>query len=372
MRAYDVEANSDAFYKDVPDGVYAILYGHLPNLDAPLAIVGGNCSIQGFNYDGDEVFWTVTGDNVSAMTFCDADGDGKNELLVGSEDYEIRVFSLEEVISETTETDKITGLCPIHLTTFGYSLANGTVGVYNKAARVWRVKSKHKGVRISSFDLDGDGQPELICGWNSGKIEVRSDRNGQVIYKDMFSSPISSIVRGDYRMDGKEEVICCALDGEVRGYLPAEAELATKMSSMVDRQQENEALNELQKRKTEMMLELKSMEESMKQRKNGNAGGQNAGIIPQTTKVDLEIAVNEKKNCNELVLSTNNDTILKMVGPTRLVSLVASLPTLTYPHSSLFAFVVSSRLVSSRLVLSCLVLCVCRYKSTRVVEFELF
>ena len=312
LRAYDVEANSDAFYKDVPDGVYAILHGMLPSIDTPLAIVGGNCSIQGFNYDGDELFWTVTGDNVSAMTFCDADGDGKNELLVGSEDYEIRVFSLEEVISETTETDKITGLCPIHLTTFGYSLANGTVGVYNKASRVWRVKSKHKGVRISSFDLDGDGQPELICGWSSGKVEVRSDRNGQVIYKDMFSSPISAIVQADYRMDGKEEVICCALDGEVRGYLPAEAELATKMSSMVDRQQENEALNELQKRKTEMMLELKSMEETTKQRKSGNMDS-NAGIIPQTTRVNLEIAVNEQKGCNELVLSTNNDSIIKMV-----------------------------------------------------------
>ena len=32
---------------------------------------------------GAERFWTVTGDNVAAMTFCDVDGDGRNELLVG-------------------------------------------------------------------------------------------------------------------------------------------------------------------------------------------------------------------------------------------------------------------------------------------------
>jgi Bardet-Biedl syndrome 2 protein len=32
---------------------------------------------------------------------------------VGSEDYEIRVFQNEEVISELTETDKVVGLCPL-------------------------------------------------------------------------------------------------------------------------------------------------------------------------------------------------------------------------------------------------------------------
>ena len=29
---------------------------------------------------------------MSALTFCDADGDGENELLVGSDDFNIRIF----------------------------------------------------------------------------------------------------------------------------------------------------------------------------------------------------------------------------------------------------------------------------------------
>ncbi len=40
---------SDIFYKDVPDGVHALCFGILPNIASPLALVGGNCSIQGFN-----------------------------------------------------------------------------------------------------------------------------------------------------------------------------------------------------------------------------------------------------------------------------------------------------------------------------------
>lgn len=34
-------------------------------------------------------FWTVTGDKVSSMTMADAEGDGENKLLVGSDDFEV-------------------------------------------------------------------------------------------------------------------------------------------------------------------------------------------------------------------------------------------------------------------------------------------
>lgn len=80
---------------------------------------------------------------VTALAFCDADGDGKNELLVGSDDYEIRVFQGDDIISELTESNAVIGLTPIHLTRYGYALSNGTVGVYDRASRVWRVKTKH-------------------------------------------------------------------------------------------------------------------------------------------------------------------------------------------------------------------------------------
>lgn len=34
----------------------------------------------------------------------------------------------------------ITSLCPMTEARFGYALANGTVGVYDRTARYWRIK----------------------------------------------------------------------------------------------------------------------------------------------------------------------------------------------------------------------------------------
>ena len=92
LLAYNVEKNSDIFFKQVPDGINKMIFGMMPGIETPLAVVGGNCSIQGFDATGQELFWTVTGDNVSALSFCDADGDGENELLVGCDDFNIRIF----------------------------------------------------------------------------------------------------------------------------------------------------------------------------------------------------------------------------------------------------------------------------------------
>ena len=52
--------------------------------------------------------------------------------------------------------------------------------------------------------------------------------------------------QADYRMDGKVELICCSVDGEVKGYLPDVVPAAAKP---VDVAMDNEKLKELNQRK---------------------------------------------------------------------------------------------------------------------------
>lgn len=59
-----------------------MIFGKIASVPQPVVVVGGNCSIQGFDAAGAEVFWTVTGDNVSALAWCDVDEDGNKEVLI--------------------------------------------------------------------------------------------------------------------------------------------------------------------------------------------------------------------------------------------------------------------------------------------------
>uniref|UniRef100_A0A8C3KT89 BBSome complex member BBS2 n=1 Tax=Chrysolophus pictus TaxID=9089 RepID=A0A8C3KT89_CHRPC len=316
LLAYDVHLNSDLFYREVSDGANAIVLGKLGDLPSPLAIIGGNCALQGFDYEGNDLFWTVTGDNVRSLALCDFDGDGKTELLVGSEDFDIRVFKEDVIVAEMSETETVTALSPMYGSRFGYALSNGTVGVYDRTSRYWRIKSKNHAMSIHAFDLNSDGVCELITGWSNGKVDARSDRTGEVIFKDNFASSIAGVVEGDYRMDGSTQLICCSVDGEVRGYLPGGEEMK---GNLMDTCAEQDLIRELSQKKQNLLLELRNYEENAKAELSPQlkeADGQR-GVIPANTQLQTSLSVNLGSDSQsahvELCISTTNDTIIRAV-----------------------------------------------------------
>uniref|UniRef100_A0A8C2B4A3 BBSome complex member BBS2 n=1 Tax=Cyprinus carpio TaxID=7962 RepID=A0A8C2B4A3_CYPCA len=314
LLAYDVHDNTDIFYKEVTDGANAIVLGKLGDIPNPLAIIGGNCALQGFDFEGNDQFWTVTGDNVRSLVLCDFTADGKNELLVGSEDFDIRVFREDELVTEMAENETVTSLCHMHGSRFGYALANGTVGVYDRTARYWRIKSKNHAMSIHAFDLNADGVVELITGWSNGKIDARSDRTGEVIFKDNFSSSVAGVVEGDYRMDGQIQLICSSVEGEVRGYLPASKEMK---GNLMDASVEQDLIRELSQRKQNLILELRNYEENAKALPGVSEGESKKGVIPANTQLQTALSVRRATESQrahiELNISTPNETIIRAV-----------------------------------------------------------
>ncbi|XP_022711587.1 Bardet-Biedl syndrome 2 protein homolog [Varroa jacobsoni] len=319
--AYDVENNSDLFYKELADGANCLCVGHLGTITSPLALVGGNCSIHGFDYEGNDAFWTVTGDNVTSMSLIDFNGDGLNELLVGSEDFDIRVFREDVIAIEMTETEAVVGLCPLSAEMFAYALANGTIGVYQSSgARLWRIKSKNQPMCIAAFDIDGDGKPELITGWSNGKVDARSVRTGEVLYKDSFGHSIAGIVVADYCLDGTDQLIVCSVDGEVRGYTVTTAEYRQQL---MDANYEQETLRELNQKKQSLLLELANYEQAKKLSEMGGPqqaqalANQDIACIAANTRLKTGLAINMGGDGLqphvEILLETNNDTIIQAV-----------------------------------------------------------
>ena len=79
-------------------------FGTFPSsIGSPMVVVGGNCSINGYDLNNEERFWTVTGDNARSLVFMDWNEDGEDELVVGSDDFSIRVFKGEELIFDINE-----------------------------------------------------------------------------------------------------------------------------------------------------------------------------------------------------------------------------------------------------------------------------
>ncbi|XP_062616260.1 Bardet-Biedl syndrome 2 protein homolog [Saccostrea cucullata] len=336
LLAYDIDNNSDLFYKDTPDGANSLIIGELGEIQGPMVILGGNCSLQGYDLEGNENFWTVTGDNVCSLTLLDFTGNGQNELIVGSEDFDIRVFREDEILAEMTETEAITCLCPMNHTRFGYALANGTVGVYDRTSRYWRIKSKNQAYTIHSFDLDSDGVPELITGWSNGKIDARSDRTGEVIFKDNFTSAVAGIVQADYRLDGSQQLLCVSTDGEVKGYNPAPREMR---GNLMDSNLEQDTVRELGMRKQNLLMELKNYDQNEKAGVVAAAAMQGAmqsgakfsaerpfpvgeeydkekmGVIPAATQLQTTLTVNPGDDTKpphvELFIGTTNDTLVR-------------------------------------------------------------
>lgn len=296
--AYHVDNNSELFFKEVPDGVTAITIGKLGEYSSPLLIIGGNCSIQGFDWHGHDLYWTVTGDNIRSLALVDINLDGLNELIVGSDDFEIRVFKEDSIIHEMTETESIICLVGYTDNTFAYALANGTVGMYEKLHRTWRVKSKNSVQCLGGYDIDGDGIDELITGWSNGKIDARNNRTGEIIFKDILGHGVAGIVTGDYRKAGRNQLIVVSQTGEVRGYD------ATSLTQNLKIQ--TDLLRDLFLRKQSLVAELR----------NYNTANLSTPGIPANTRLISEISAsmgNERFPNNHvlLTLSTNNLTYIR-------------------------------------------------------------
>ncbi|KAG8345226.1 putative intergrin alpha chain protein [Trypanosoma vivax] len=334
LTAYNVQKNTEYFYKKVEDGVHAVVCGSVKGPrdvaggadrgknqnaeDPPWVIVGGNCVINGFDGNGDEVLSTVTGGQVTALMLMPwAKAKGKSaaaargkvkSLVAASENFELRVFDGEEAITSIMTAERVHQL--LYSGTpgrFAYLSDNGTIGVYNKNERVWRAKGKHRPVSAAFCDVDFDGVQELVVGWSNGLVEVRdgAEKRG-VMFKETFSAPVSSVLADDYRQNGQPLPIICTVDGVVRGIQQTRAEEGV----VVTRKKETVRLDTLLEERQALTVELECIEEQLARWQLGETDA----TLPQAgTSVQYHMRPNAESGKLDLVFKleqAQEDTIV--------------------------------------------------------------
>ncbi|XP_063718376.1 Bardet-Biedl syndrome 2 protein homolog isoform X2 [Symsagittifera roscoffensis] len=318
LQVYDVYNNADILFHQTSEGVDGCCVGRVGRYPDVLAIIGAQCTLLGLNKTDEEQFWTITGDSVTAMILCPVLQNGRNQLIVGSEDYDIRIFEDDEIVMEMKETAVVSCLTYISGSKFGYSLENGTVGVYEKNTRLWRIKSKNMALSLVAFDVNGDGQLELVAGWSSGKMDVRDSQSGEVVFKDTLPAACAGLVVGDYTGSGRQELVCCTIEGDVRGFVSSELGERVLLTGGSGGQ---EQVRSLTQKKQNMEMEMKNVEMSRQTAAKIKAGeyvASEIGAIPTDTEVKVEMVPRmsdhpEVPSCVQLIVRTSNETVIKAV-----------------------------------------------------------
>jgi Bardet-Biedl syndrome 2 protein len=334
LLAYDVENNADVFYKDITDGVSAIAMTTLPSTKAshsgsglvsdapPVVLAGGNCSIQGFDDLGNEHFWTVTDENVTAIGTWNSNTSNTNQqqqqqqqqqqlhhqsragwFLVGMESGEIRTHDHEDIVGEQAEHAKVIQLVALKENSFGYALSSGTIGVYDNGVRLWHAKAQHDIAGIACIDINQDGIPELAVAWSDGTVEIRNAATGEVVYKDVLPGPAVAITTGDYRMDGTTQLLCCTKDGVIRGYLQTTSNTDEHSDDLIELQT---TVNSLRDRRHALLAELKQYETLAK-----NSKTLRAGRTQNDWDVDLQLTADLNAKQMVLHVNTTSDAFVK-------------------------------------------------------------
>lgn len=307
LYCYDFLENRTIFNKEIDDGVFSMVFGAYSNFQKPLIIVGGNCSLQGFDITGEEMFWTVTGGNTLSISLNDVDDDSYYEAIVGTDDFNISYIKKEQSIHQIPENNKVV-LLYSYSNFILYGLETGTIGLYKKGTRLWYVKDN--GIPTSGLmaDINRDNINELIVGFSTGEVKILSEMTGEILlvfefkievcklFWENLSDNKTNLTSSKYNSDSNQLIIFLS-NGEVMGYDYDEIEKFEKIDGY---KEECAKLQRLQNEKQSITTQLQKLAVEIANMKKFNVSREINNLTEQ-----LQVNIDLKSN-NEQVSSNIN------------------------------------------------------------------
>jgi Bardet-Biedl syndrome 2 protein len=212
IRLFDVGTNTQVFCTLIPDGASAVVVvqNHI--------FVGSNCAILGYTFAGEEDFWTVTGDVVTAM--CEITWDDQKCLLVASQDLVIRLFSGEESIREKHVKVKVVILKAVAANRYAIAFENGSIVLIDGVSKVWDVPAGGQIVGMQLIDYSGCGKAEIAYATAEGVIGVLDPLLGNVTISQDTQLRLSGLHVIDFKGDGHLCLLVVGTNGSIRVFMP--------------------------------------------------------------------------------------------------------------------------------------------------------
>lgn len=147
------------------------------------------------------------------------------------------------------------------------------------------------------MDVNNDGQNELICGWSTGKLQIRKEANGDVIQEIELNTEISKLIIGDLNNSGKKQIACFLENGEVIGYEYREEEKQLEKPIMAkDAKIPPEELvkyEKMHKEKQKLIDEIESLTIKLTNRGKSNVS-KDENCLPSSTTVKIDLQSNSE------------------------------------------------------------------------------
>jgi Bardet-Biedl syndrome 2 protein len=280
----------------VPDGVSSIIV-----FDQTAIYVGSNCALLGYDFNGNEVFWTVTGDIVTAM--CELVWNKDKCLVAASADLMIRIFRGEESVHERRLKSKVDIIRALGPNKYVMGFDNGSVTVVDGLQKLWDVAIEGELVGLQVVDFLGVGKPGIIYSTTDGLIGVLDIDHGRNVFSDQTGLKISGLHKIDFKNDGHMCLLVISSGGSIRVFMPNRTEgLGAEARQAFDLKQAQPTLikekERLLRREYELGRELFSI----------GGKGQTSGLPVQKVQVTFTLGQRPDLGGSELHLVTNPPT----------------------------------------------------------------
>ena len=217
VQLFDVNTNTQVFCVVIDDGVSALTI-----FDKHYVYVGSNCSILGYDFGGNEVLWTVTGDVVTAM--CEIEWNKQKCVLAASNDLMIRLFNGEEAIRERKVHSKVAFLRALGPQRYAIGFESGSITVIDGAAKLWDIAATGQLVGLQVIDYSGVGKPDVAYATTEGTIGVLDAKSGRMVCSDDTKLKLSGLHLLDFKNDKHMCLVAIGSTGSVRVFMPKRTE----------------------------------------------------------------------------------------------------------------------------------------------------